>query len=659
VDPPGRFPRSLRNARSSNAYMLVYVRKSDLPQIMCNVRDDDIAEHLRRRLGKEAEEKERKRKEKADAHMYTVVQIAEDADIARHVGPPHNQVFDLVKHDVVPTQFRLLHNTPFSEVRDHMAKHTGYNPLDQRYWKWAGRQNRTFRPCSELPPDDDEQVTVHSLRDHAQNMTPKNEVKLFMELPDPRIRNMDKMPGMDKFSPTGKILLFFKFYDPHKEQLTYVGHASVARTSTPRDLAPLMRALLQEPPESRVDFLSYEEIKFDPVMCEVIHPNEVLEAVQIEDGDIICFQVSNPSAANPPRGQHALRFPKVDGFLTYLMNRQFVRIRPLDGKQAAAESGEVAEFSLELGKEMSYQQFTSRIAEAVKAPNYQYVRIYQHSHYSNMARAHPVNFEGVATLQEVLVQGNQAVDLLYYEILDIPLPELEKLKTVTISFADPSTKVVGVQSIRVARQSCVREVLEQVKQIPEVATAMGGRDSAGATAESGGGNLRLLQIFGSKIYKVIPGNEMIDSINDQYWTLRAEEVVPHEEPQSLTDQVVHFCHFSRPAGTEAEQNREIPLFGEPFFLAVAANETISSVKQRVQAKLRLSAEEFAKLNFFLIVPNKMEELVDDEILVTKLAIKDSSSMWDNYIGIEHKDRPQRRAAPRASNNYEKAVSIKG
>lgn len=654
VEQPGRFPRNLRNARSSNAYMLVYVRKSDLPQIMCNVRDDDIAEHLRRRLGKEAEDKERRRKEKAEAHMYTVVKVAEDVDIARYVGAPQNRVFDLVDHDTVPTQLRLLHNTTFSEVRDHMAKHTGYHPSEHKYWKWAKRQNNTFRPSGELFAGDDES-TIQSFRDQSGQIA-RNEVKLFLELPNPLLRDLVRAKGMDK-----EILLFFKFFDPWHERLMYLGRARVDPSSTPKQLAPLMRALLQRRPDSRIEFLSYEEIKYDPLMCEQIQPHSSLFNAQIEDGDIICFQVNEASSEDyerPTDGLPKPRFAVVDRFLHYLMNRQIVSLRPLESKRPAGELGDVGDLSLELSKEMTYREFTSKIAEAVGARDYQHVRITQHNQYSNMARTDPVPYDGVNMLHELLVR-DQSVDTLYFEVLDIPLSELEKLKTVTISFADPSTKVLGVHTLRVSRNTSVREVLEQVKHIPEVGAALGGQASSMGVD---GKELRLLQIYGSRIYKEIPGNEPADKLNDQYWTLRAEEILRHELRQDPTDKLVHFCHCSRTPGVEAgggEQNREIPLFGQPFFFAAGASETVSSIKKRVQTKLGLSAEEFAKLTLVLVIRNKIEELADEDILASKLILKDGETPFENYVGIEHKDRPQRRSAPRASNTYEKAVSIKG
>lgn len=86
--------------------MLVYIRESDKEKIICNVDEKDIAEHLRVnawfyilmirililsvcmrassmtelgpfqiRLKKEQEEKEDKRRYKAQAHLYTIIKV--------------------------------------------------------------------------------------------------------------------------------------------------------------------------------------------------------------------------------------------------------------------------------------------------------------------------------------------------------------------------------------------------------------------------------------------------------------------------------------------------------------------------------------------------------------------------------------------------------
>nr|GEY96290.1 ubiquitin carboxyl-terminal hydrolase 13-like isoform X1 [Tanacetum cinerariifolium] len=76
-------------------------------------------------------------------------------------------------------------------------------------------------------------------------------------------------------------------------------------------------------------------------------------------------------------------------------------------------------------------------------------------------------------------------DILYYEVLDIPLPELQGLKTLKIAFHHATKKEVELSH-------------------PDA-------------------ELGLLEVFYHKIFKIVPPTEKIENINDKYWTLRAEE----------------------------------------------------------------------------------------------------------------------------------------
>lgn len=50
-------------------------------------------------LQAEAEEKEQRRKEKVEAHLYTIIKVARDSDYRTQIGD--TQFFDLVDHEKV------------------------------------------------------------------------------------------------------------------------------------------------------------------------------------------------------------------------------------------------------------------------------------------------------------------------------------------------------------------------------------------------------------------------------------------------------------------------------------------------------------------------------------------------------------------------------
>ncbi|KAF6135238.1 hypothetical protein GIB67_035309, partial [Kingdonia uniflora] len=79
---PGFNNTLFKLTKYSNAYMFVYIRDSDKDKIICNVDEKDIAAHLRERLMKELEEKEHKIKEKAEAHLYTIMKVMEQQTVS-------------------------------------------------------------------------------------------------------------------------------------------------------------------------------------------------------------------------------------------------------------------------------------------------------------------------------------------------------------------------------------------------------------------------------------------------------------------------------------------------------------------------------------------------------------------------------------------------
>jgi ubiquitin carboxyl-terminal hydrolase 7 len=58
-------------------------------------------------------------------------------------------------------------------------------------------------------------------------------------------------------------------------------------------------------------------------------------------------------------------------------------------------------------------------------------------HYCCCAALSSRRFRGVAALHQMLQHAGHATDTLYYEVLDMPLPQLEQLKSLRVSRATP------------------------------------------------------------------------------------------------------------------------------------------------------------------------------------------------------------------------------
>ncbi|KNA06627.1 hypothetical protein SOVF_179260, partial [Spinacia oleracea] len=617
---PGFNNTPFKFTKYSNAYMLVYIRESDKDKIMCNVDEKDIAEHLRERLKREQEEKEHKKKEKAEAHLYTIIKVARDGDLTEQIGK--DIYFDLVDHDKVKS-FRIQKQMPFNIFKEEVAKEFGIPVQFQRFWLWAKRQNHTYRPNRPLTPVEETQ-SVGQLRE-VSNKVHNAELKLFLEIE----LGIDLRPIPPPEKTKDEILLFFKHYDPEKEEMRYVGRLFVKATGKPGEILGKLKELAGYAADDEIEL--YEEIKFEPtVMCEHIDRKLTFRGSQLEDGDIVCFQKSLSAES-----AEKCRYPDVPSFLDYMHNRQVVHFRSL-------ERPKEDDFCLELSRLHTYDDVVERVARQLGLDDPSKIRLTSHNCYSQQPKPQPIKYRGVDHLSDMLVHYNQTSDILYYEVLDIPLPELQGLKTLKVAFHHATKDEVTIHTIRLPKQSTVGDVLNDLKTKVELSHP---------DAE-----LRLLEVFYHKIYKIFPPNEKIENINDQYWTLRAEEIPEEEKNLGPHDRLIHVYHFTK----ETAQNQmQIQNFGEPFFLVIHEGETLSEVKVRIQKKLQVPDEEFSKWKFAFLSLGRPEYLQDTDVVSSRFQRRDVYGAWEQYLGLEHADTAPKRTytANQNRHTFEKPVKI--
>lgn len=619
---PGYNNVPFKFTKYSNAYMLVYVRESDRNKIICKVDESDIAEHLQVRLKKEQEDKERKRKEKQEAHLYTIIKVARDKDMREQIG---NSIhFDLVDHEKVHS-FRVQKELPFSQFKETVAQELGVPAAGQRFWVWAKRQNHTYRPNRPLTPGEELQ-TVGQLKEQT-GKTPTAELKLYLEGHPVSKDNPEPVPLPER----GKddILLFFKYYNPEKQELRFVGKLFVPLSSTLAEIQADVKAMAALGKDDSVQF--FEEIKCEPnVMCEPVDMAASFQDSQLEDGDIVCIQKSLP-----PEVAEKLAYPEVPAYLEYVKNRQVVHFRQLEKPKDDA-------FSLELSKLHTYDDVVEHVAAKVALDDPSKVRLTTHNCYSQQPKPPPIKYRGVERLSDMLIHYNQTSDILYYEVLDLPLPELQGLKTLKVAFHNNKTDEVSVHNVRLPKHSTVGDVIEVLK-----------REVQGMSSPKA--ELRVLEVFYHKIYKIFPATEVIENINDQYWTLRAEEIPEEERSLGPLDRLIHVYHYTR----EASNPQMVHNFGEPFFLVVHESETLAEVKERVQTKLEVPAEEFAKWKFAFVSLGRPEYLQDTDVVASRFQKRDSYGAWEHYLGLEHTDTAPRRSHQSNQNrhSFEKPVKI--
>ncbi|GAV86141.1 UCH domain-containing protein [Cephalotus follicularis] len=421
---PGFNNTSFKFTKYSNAYMLVYIRESDKDKIICNVDEKDIAEHLRIRLKKE-QRKEDKRRYKAQADLCRIVKVARDEDLLQQIGGVI--YFDLVDHDKVRS-FRVQKQTPFSLFKEDVAKEFGVPVQCQRFWIWAKWQNHTYRPNRPLTAQEEAQ-SVSQLMEVSNQ--PNAELNLFLEVEF----GLDLRPIPPPEKLQEDILLFFKLYDPEKGELRYVGRLFVKSSGKPIEILGQLNQMSGFAPDVEIEL--YVEIEFEPcVVCEHLDKRTSFQSSLFEDGDIICFQ-----KAPTLESEEECRYPDVPSFLEYVHNRQVVHFRSL-------EKPKEDDFCLELSKLHSYDKVVERVACRIGLDDPSKIRLTAHNWYSQQPKPQPINYRGLEHLSDMLIDYFQRTNILYYEVLDIPLPELQGLKNRKVDFHQGAKEEVVIHRER-------------------------------------------------------------------------------------------------------------------------------------------------------------------------------------------------------------------
>jgi len=196
---------------STNAYMLVYIRKNNIKDVLCPVTDNDIPEQLMLRLTEERKLEAYRRKERSEAHYYMSVNIITEDIFCGHQGE------DLFEFDrsYLTRHIKILKQATFNELQKSISHSFGYPVNKFRLWLFSQRANNTWRP-SLL---ESSETSGKALIDISDNENPWH---VWLQLASP-----DEDKPLKPFDKQGDILLFIKMFDPYTQTIAYCGHLQI------------------------------------------------------------------------------------------------------------------------------------------------------------------------------------------------------------------------------------------------------------------------------------------------------------------------------------------------------------------------------------------------------------------------------------------------
>jgi len=261
---------------------------------------------------------------------------------------------------------------------------------------------------------------------------------------------------------------------------------------------------------------------------------------------------------------------------------------------------------------MMYNDVTEQLATVLKVDDPLKIRLTGHNTYYDQPKMSPIKRAERMTLMEMLISYYSSMtDILYYEILDVSILDLENKRVLEVVWYNSQVKPTNTHKLLLDIEADVSAIIEKVAEL----------EKTGPTAQ-----LRVMEIWNYKVHKVLKSDEKLSRIN-KYSKLRVEEITEDELQSDQTK--IHCVHYTPDPPT-------VHNFGEPFFLAVPKDETLEFVKHKIKEKLGIEEQEFEKWKFALVSYGRPTYLPEDTV-ISRIKFQGL-----DYLGLEHKDTTVRR-----------------
>ncbi|GAM25105.1 hypothetical protein SAMD00019534_082800 [Acytostelium subglobosum LB1] len=598
----------------TNAYMLVYIRSTEIDELLKPIPDSEIPVHLKQRLDSD---------EKTQTHQMLRIKMTTDEDFV------HNTGFDLVDLTKLPYQNIIMkpgENYNIAYLKRQITTIIGVPPERQRLWSWSCRRNRTMR-IDMVPEQDD------------ASLKRPTELAFYLEVSYvPRTPNM----GASYFQPIdnahSNALLFFKYHDPEQNTMKFVGSKVIDISCRASYIHPMLRTMAGLPADTPL--LLFEEIS--PGDIEVIKPSEFLRQCELATGDIIVFQ-KHVSI----KDKHM--YPTAVEYFTYVTHKTVVKFQQVDNSNV--------NFTLELVKNTKYSEITKIIGQQIKV-DYNKIRLLAVPRFAGMEPYSPVKPNDNIPLCDILNSNNRLSDKLFFEVLNIPVSECESKSNFRITWQKPSFEYEQI-SLWVTKQGTVHDIkqtfIELIQsqstpvtasitiaggvstppagQTPTGSPAMATTASAASAAPAATATpvvadlkineLKLLEIRSHRIVREFCDDERLSIVMENA-NLKMEAMSEDEINKAPTDKVVTVVHFSNEAG--------FPMYhGVPFQFVIKEGENYQSLRSRIQARLGpiVSPAEFARWKLAIIQDDKVNPLTEDATI-------SKGGDWSHAtIGLQH------------------------
>lgn len=260
---------SLNAKHCSNAYMLVYIRDSEMSTVLQEIKESDIPSELTERLTEERRMEQVRRRERSESNSYISIHVLLEEYFEGH------QTTDLFDLDKV--QYRIFKMKKAQTIADLMTTFSeGFSTptSHMRLWPLMSRQNQLTRPSFFYCKDDANKAII-------QCAELQNPWVVFLELLPPDSPQLT-LPSINK---ERDVLLFFKFYDPVMKRLNYCGLGYFDVTQKVGTLVRGLNERIDWPTDTELTL--YEE-QGSNIVTKITNLNDTLEKVSSVKNETTC-----------------------------------------------------------------------------------------------------------------------------------------------------------------------------------------------------------------------------------------------------------------------------------------------------------------------------------------------------------------------------------
>ncbi|KAI8337200.1 hypothetical protein BC941DRAFT_427009 [Chlamydoabsidia padenii] len=616
-EPAGALNNAKPNGRTfkrfTNAYMLVYIRKSMLGEILADMTDHDIPRHLVQRIEEEHRLQERRRRDKEQQHLFMTVLTVSDVSFANNHGLDFvNFNDDKTGDESSHHRLRVRKDQLYGDFKQKLANELGLPVNHIRCWLLVNRQNRTIRPDAPIL-DEENNTTLDDIRHRYAPNQPI--LRLYIDtliMSNPANPPSFPLPP-SKVSP--EILVFIKLFDPVTQDIRGIGKIYAPKLGKVGSVIEELNQMAGF--ESGTELVLFEEIK--PDMIDLMDTDKTFLDSEIQDGDIICIQKGLTEEEIHALHSRQLR-ASVPEHMNFLHQKRVVHFYPM-------ENNPDLEFELILLSTMTYAEMVAKVADKLGVDHDKIILHLGTKDDRKSIRRFPN--ATLADIEKSTYINDIQLCKLTYEVLDFSLAEMENNRLIKITWCSPTLNDGSYEELFLPKQSRMTEVLRHLEL-----------RGAKYQSQQGTRQIRLFEAINNRFHRVIGLEDCISNVSDSA-QLYAEEVPGEELSIGPDDIYTTVFHYQR----DTARSHSVP-----FKFLVIKDEPFEETKKRLQQRTGINDKDWAKVKVSIVSTYTATPIDEDNF-----KLSDHQFGVDDAIGLDHTDK----SGKVNRNGTERGLTIRG